>query len=76
MSARPRIPDLVGSKRAAEILGVQDSHIARLRRQGRMPRAVPIAGSKADAWVETEVRALARQLERERRARKRRRKET
>ena len=69
MAARPKIPDLVGAKAAAEILGVHDSHIARLRRQGRMPKPVPVAGSKADAYIKTEVQALARELKRERRGR-------
>lgn len=67
-----QIPELVGAKRAAEILGVYDSNIARLRRQGRMPKPVPVEGSKADAYIKTEVEALARQLERERRDRQRR----
>jgi predicted DNA-binding transcriptional regulator AlpA len=63
------IPELVGAKAASEILGVPDSRIARLRRQGRMPKGVPIKGSKADAYVRAEVEVLARELERERKAR-------
>lgn len=64
--------DLVGAKKAAEILGVYDSHISRLRRRGRMPRAIPVDGSKSVAYVRGEVEALAVELERERKQRAKR----
>lgn len=65
-------PDLVGATRAAEILGVQPPHLARLRRQGRMPEPIPVDGS-VDVYLREEVVALGRQLERERKARARKR---
>lgn len=63
-----KTPPLVGSTAAAKILGVPTPHVARLRRQGRMPAPVPIEGT-ADAYVKAEVQALARELKRERRQR-------
>jgi predicted DNA-binding transcriptional regulator AlpA len=65
LERQPRTPDLVGSVAAAKILGVAGPHVARLRRQGRMPEPVPIAGT-ADAYLRSEVEALAVVLEHER----------
>lgn len=65
---QPRAPALVGSSAAAAILGVAKPHVTRLRQQGRMPEAIPVEGS-SDAYLRSEVVALARQLRRERAAR-------
>jgi predicted DNA-binding transcriptional regulator AlpA len=65
MAKQPSQPDLIGSSMAAEILGVQKPHVTRLRRQGRMPPPVNVAGSN-DVYVRSEVVALAAELERER----------
>ena len=69
--ARPegKLPELVSASAAAKMLGVYPSHIARLRKQGRMPAAVPVEGGKGDAWRKDEVAALAEELRKEREAR-------
>lgn len=71
---QPTAPHLVGRARAAEILGVESPHIARLQRQGRMPEPIPVEGT-ADVYVKEEVEALGRELKQERAERERRRKQ-
>lgn len=65
-------PQLVSATRAASLLGVKPPHISRLRDQGRMPEPIPVEGGN-DAYLLSEVQALARDLQAERaeRARKR-----
>lgn len=65
IQSQPRFPTLVGAKRAAEMFGVPPSHITRLRQSGRMPDAIPVEGGN-DVYLAADVRALARELERER----------
>lgn len=71
---KPRAPRLIGATAAAKLLGVQAPHLARLRKQGRMPDPIPVEGS-ADVYVYEEVEKLARTLRAERAARSRRRNE-
>ena len=59
------IPPLVGSTAAAAILGIPAPHVARLRRQGRMPEPVHVEGGH-DVYVRSEVEALAAVLRSER----------
>lgn len=58
----------VGSTAAAKILGIPAPHVARLRRQGRMPNAIPVAGGYS-VYVRSAVEALAKELRAERKAR-------
>lgn len=74
VAERDRAPRLVGPVAAAKILGVQPPHLARLRRQGRMPEAIPVEGTN-DVYVREDVEALAKTLAAERAARAKRQKE-
>lgn len=67
---QPALPTLVGATRAAEILGVKAPHIARLKAQGRMPEPVAVEGGN-EAYLLSEVLALAKTLNAERAAKRR-----
>jgi predicted DNA-binding transcriptional regulator AlpA len=56
---------LVGLTAAARILGIVPPNVSRLRKQGRMPDGVKVAGS-AMVYVRSEVEALAKELAAER----------
>lgn len=56
---------LVGLVAAAKILQVAPPNVSRLRKQGRMPAGVEVKGS-ALVYMESEVLALARELDAER----------
>jgi hypothetical protein len=70
VGARQRT-ELISASVAADILGVHLPHLARLRKQGRMPAPVPVEGGVRPVYRRAEVNVLARQLERERRERRR-----
>lgn len=53
-----RIP-LVGATRAAEILGVQPTHISRLRESGQLPEPIAVEGAKVSVFVREDVEELA-----------------
>lgn len=57
--------DLVGSKVAAEILGVAGPHVSRLRKTGRLP-SVPVEGT-VPVYRRSDVQALAREIKARRR---------
>lgn len=71
MRSQPLSPPFVSATRAAEMLSVQPPHLARLRRQGRMPPPVPVEGGH-DVYLKEEVTELADQLRSERKARRQR----
>lgn len=68
---QPRLPEMVGRKAAAGILGVQSPHITRFVRQGRMPEPVEIEGAPS-VYIKTEVEAFAKLLREEREERQNR----
>lgn len=68
LERQPTAPRLVGTTKAAEILGVQPPHVTRLREQGRMPEPLDVEGS-VTVYVRAEVEALGDQLAEERRRR-------
>lgn len=59
---------LVGSNRAAQIMGVYPPNIAKLRQQGRMPAPIEVEGSAA-VYLRSEIEKLAEELEAARRER-------
>jgi len=58
---------LVGASAAAKILGIPPPNIARLRKQQRLPAPIPVEGT-ADAYLRSEIEALAKVLRAKRRA--------
>jgi transposase-like protein len=60
-----RSQPLIGLTAAAKRLGIAPPNVSRLRRQGRMPAGIEVEGS-AMVYLESEVEALARELDRER----------
>jgi predicted DNA-binding transcriptional regulator AlpA len=60
-----RVPDLVGTTEAARILGMRAPHVSRLRDEGHMPDAVPVAGGNS-VYLREEIEALAEEREVER----------
>lgn len=70
LSRQPRVPRLMGRAAAADLLGIKSPHIARLHEQGRMPDPVEVDGT-SPVYLYEEVQPLARELQRERDARKR-----
>lgn len=72
LASQQRAPHLVSSKRAAEMLGIHQPHLQRLRDQGRLPAGVPVEGAY-EVYVREDIEELAETLREERRARARRR---
>lgn len=60
LDRQPEVPDLVGGKVAASIMGVYPPHITRLKDQGRL-RPIPIEGS-VDAYLRSEVQVVAEEM--------------
>ena len=58
----------VGSTAAAELLGIPAPHIARLRKNGRLPAAIDVEGGYP-VYLRSEILGLARELAWERQAR-------
>lgn len=58
LERQPRVPKLIGRKRAAEILGVGSPYVSELIKAGEMPDPVKIDGGHT-VYVEAEVKALA-----------------
>lgn len=61
-------PDVVGPSKAAEMLGVQPPHLARLRRLERMPEPIMVeqASGPSSVYLRSEIEALAADLRAER----------
>jgi len=59
---------LVGVVVAAQMLGIANENMGRLRKAGKLPREVPVEGMGRGgrAYVRSEVEKLARQMRRER----------
>ena len=64
---QPQMPKLIGRQRAAKILGVSSPYISVLVADGVMPKPIPVEGGK-DAYIESEVKALAAKRKREAKA--------
>lgn len=64
-SERARVPLLLGTMEAAEVLGVAKTRISRFREYGRMPEPVVELGS-GPVFLRSEVEAFAVELREER----------
>lgn len=74
LDRQPEHPKLIGTNVAASLLGIQTTHMGRLREKDLLPDPVVVEGGH-DAYIRSEVEQLAKQLAREREARERARQE-
>lgn len=76
LGRQPSQPDLVGPKRAAEILGVRPPNLVQMRERGRVPESaeVQVEGSASVYWRE-DVEQVADDLQKMRTDRANRRRE-
>lgn len=44
LERQPEVPRLVGTTKAAEMLGVHKTHVSRLARKGQMPEPIEVEG--------------------------------
>jgi hypothetical protein len=66
LKRQPKMPELVNSQAAAKILGRLPNHMSRLK--DRLPDPVTVEGTDRPMYIKSEIQALAKELERERKA--------
>lgn len=68
LKRQPKAPKLVSRQGVAEMLGVRTPHVRRYN--DRLPEPIHIAGSRWPFYIEDEIKALAREIEQEKAAKK------
>lgn len=63
---QPKTPELVNGQAAAKILNRLPSHMSRIK--DRLPDPVPIEGTDRPMYIKSEIQALSKEFDRERKA--------